>query len=120
MNIDKARQHFVNKEEEIANTYMSASGGNTQTDYEQSTGMTLQGHKNKVIGQLIVGGVIIFVLYRVLKKVLQMSKKSNFAPLGIQIWFNIFVIAGLITFYDNVLKDKIGDGKTIDEILGLK
>ena len=49
-----------------------------------------------------------------------MSKKSKFAPLGIQIWFNILVIAGLITFYDNVLKDKIGDGKTIDEILGLK
>lgn len=47
-------------------------------------------------------------------------KKNGFAPLGIQIWFNIFVIAGVITFYDNVLKDTIGNGKTVDELLGLK
>jgi len=42
------------------------------------------------------------------------------APLDIQIAFNIFAILIAIQFYESALKDTIGNGKTIDEIVGLK
>ena len=63
MDINKARQHFVNKEEEIANTYMSAAGDNGVSDTE--TEMTLQGHKNRVLFKgiilvaIIIGGIVL-------------------------------------------------------------
>jgi|TARA_R110000824_G_scaffold83627_2_gene209278 hypothetical protein len=42
------------------------------------------------------------------------------APLDIQIAFNIFAILIAIQFYESALKDTIGNGKTIDELVGLK
>lgn len=66
MDINKARQHFVNKEEEIANTYMSAAGDNGVSDTEIQGGyMTLEGHKNRVLFKgiilvaIIIGGIVL-------------------------------------------------------------
>jgi len=42
------------------------------------------------------------------------------APLDIQIAFNILAIMIGIQIYENFLKDTIGNGKTIDELVGLK
>ena len=42
------------------------------------------------------------------------------APFDIQIAFNILAILLAIQIYENVLKDTIGNGKTIDELVGLK
>ena len=42
------------------------------------------------------------------------------APLDIQIGFNILAILIGIQIYENFLKDTIGGGKTIDELVGLK
>ena len=42
------------------------------------------------------------------------------APIDIQIAFNILAICLGIQIYDNFLKNTIGDGKTIDELVGLK
>jgi len=42
------------------------------------------------------------------------------APMDIQIMFNIMAILIGIQLYENFLKDTIGNGKTIDELVGLK
>ena len=42
------------------------------------------------------------------------------APLDIQIAFNILAILMAIQLYDNFLKDTIGGGKTIDQLVGLE
>ena len=42
------------------------------------------------------------------------------APVDIQIAFNILAIMIGIQIYENFLKDTIGNGRTIDEIVGLK
>ena len=47
-----------------------------------------------------------------------MSGKS--APLDIQIAFNILAIVMGIQIYESFLKDTIGNGRTIDELVGLK
>ena len=38
------------------------------TDYEKETGMTIEGHKNRVLLKVLVGGLIIGGLLYVLKK----------------------------------------------------
>ena len=63
-----SRAHFVKKEEEISNTYMSAAGDNGMSDYEKETGMTLQAHKNRVILKVVGYGIVIAVLLYALKK----------------------------------------------------
>lgn len=47
-------------------------------------------------------------------------KDSGFAPVHIQIAFNILAIMMAMQFYDIALKDTIGGGKTIDELVGLE
>ena len=42
------------------------------------------------------------------------------APIPIQITFNILAILIGAQLYENFLKDTIGGGKTLDEIVGLK
>jgi hypothetical protein len=42
------------------------------------------------------------------------------APLEIQIAFNILAILLGAQLYETFLKDTIGNGKTLDEIVGLK
>ena len=42
------------------------------------------------------------------------------APVHIQIAFNILAIMLGAQLYDSFLKDTIGNGKTIDELVGLK
>lgn len=42
------------------------------------------------------------------------------APFDIQVAFNILAILMALKIYDSFLKDKYYDGKTIDELLGLK
>jgi len=42
------------------------------------------------------------------------------APLDIQIAFNILAIVMGIQIYESFLKDTIGNGRTIDELVGLK
>ena len=42
------------------------------------------------------------------------------APLDIQIAFNILALLMAIQLYDNFLKDTIGGGKTIDQLVGLE
>lgn len=47
-------------------------------------------------------------------------KDGGMAPLEIQIAFNMLAIVMVIQFYDIALKDTIGGGKTIDELVGLE
>ena len=47
-------------------------------------------------------------------------KDGGVAPLEIQIAFNVLTLMLLFQFYDIALKDTIGNGKTIDELVGLK
>ncbi len=42
------------------------------------------------------------------------------APFDIQVAFNILAILFAIKIYDSFLKDKYYEGKTIDELFGLK
>tara|TARA_R100000908_G_C3689497_1_gene104493 strand:+ start:277 stop:447 length:171 start_codon:yes stop_codon:yes gene_type:complete len=42
------------------------------------------------------------------------------APFDIQIAFNIIALLIGVQLYDNYLKDTVGGGKTIDELVGLK
>lgn len=51
---------------------------------------------------------------------IQSMKDGGTAPFDIQIAFNILAIAIGIQIYDNFLKDTLGDGKTLDELVGLK
>jgi hypothetical protein len=47
-------------------------------------------------------------------------QKGGAAPFDIQVAFNILAILLAVQIYDNFLKDTIGKGKTIDELVGLK
>mgnify|MGYP003134264211 CR=1 FL=1 len=47
-------------------------------------------------------------------------KAGKSAPFDVQIAFNILAITLGIQIYEQFLKDSIGSGKTIDELLGLK
>lgn len=47
-------------------------------------------------------------------------QKGGAAPFDMQIAFNILAILMAVQIYDNFLKDNIGKGRTIDEIVGLK
>jgi len=50
----------------------------------------------------------------------QIMKDGAVAPLEIQIAFNVLTLIVLFQFYDIALKDTIGNGKTIDELMGLE
>ncbi len=45
---------------------------------------------------------------------------GKMAPLDIQIAFNILAILLAVQLYDSFLKDTIGGGKTIDQLVGLE
>ncbi len=47
-------------------------------------------------------------------------KAGKAAPFDIQIGFNIIAILLGMQLYEQYLKDTIGGGKTIDELVGLK
>jgi len=47
-------------------------------------------------------------------------KAGKAAPFDIQVGFNILAIMMGIQIYESVLKDTIGGGRTIDELVGLK
>ena len=47
-------------------------------------------------------------------------QKGGSAPFDMQIAFNILAILLAVQIYDNFLKNNIGGGKTIDELVGLK
>ena len=51
---------------------------------------------------------------------IQNMKAGKSAPFDIQVAFNILAITLGIQIYEQFLKDTIGKGKTIDELLGLK
>ena len=53
-------------------------------------------------------------------KSIQRMLDGKSAPFDIQIAFNILAIMIGVGIYDTYLKDTIGKGKTIDELLGLK
>lgn len=46
-------------------------------------------------------------------------KKGGLPPFEYQVAFNLLAIVALVGVYDNFLKDKYFDGKTIDELVGL-
>lgn len=54
------------------------------------------------------------------KSVIRKMQDGGNAPLDIQIAFNIIFLLAFVQIYDNHLKDSIGGGKTIDELVGLK
>lgn len=47
-------------------------------------------------------------------------KAGKMAPFELQIAFNILVILMGVKIYDSFLKNNIGKGRSIDELLGLK
>ena len=47
-------------------------------------------------------------------------RKGGAAPFDIQVAFNILAILMAVKLYETFLKDNIGGGKTIDELVGLK
>tara|TARA_R100001086_G_C11726171_1_gene228310 strand:+ start:498 stop:662 length:165 start_codon:yes stop_codon:yes gene_type:complete len=47
-------------------------------------------------------------------------QKGGPAPFELQVAFNVLAILLAVQIYDNFLKDTIGKGKTIDELVGLK
>jgi len=51
---------------------------------------------------------------------IERMKAGKSAPFDVQIAFNILAITLGIQIYEQFLKDSIGSGKTIDELLGLK
>jgi len=54
------------------------------------------------------------------KAAIQKMRAGGSAPFDIQIAFNIIALLLAVQLYDNHLKDTIGGGKTIDELVGLK
>lgn len=50
----------------------------------------------------------------------QVMLDGGVAPVPIQIGFNILAILIGAQIYEQFLKDTIGNGKTLDEIVGLK
>ena len=53
-------------------------------------------------------------------KSIKKMQDGGSAPFDIQVAFNILAILIAIKVYDSFLKDKYYDGKTIDELVGLK
>jgi|TARA_R110000803_G_scaffold155444_1_gene220089 hypothetical protein len=47
-------------------------------------------------------------------------QRGGSAPFDIQVAFNILAVLFAIKIYDSFLKDKYYEGKTIDELVGLK
>jgi len=54
------------------------------------------------------------------KSSIKKMQEGGSAPFDIQVAFNILAILLALKIYDSYLKDKYYDGKTIDELLGLK